>query len=57
MNCPPNLIRTLTPDRVKAYVEVPETKSGTYVREVKVDLPQGVKLVRVVPDRVQVQLD
>jgi YbbR domain-containing protein len=57
VNCPPNLIRTLTPDRVKAYVEVPETKSGTYVREVKVDLPQGVKLVRIVPDRVQVQLD
>ena len=57
VNCPPNLIRTLTPDRVKAYVEVPETKSGTYVREVRVDLPQGVKLVRVVPDRVQVQLD
>lgn len=57
VNCPPNLIRTLTPDRVKAYVEVPETKSGTYVREVKVDLPQGVKLVRVVPDRVQVQLE
>lgn len=57
VNCPPNLIRTLTPDRVKAYVEVPETKSGTYVREVRVDLPQGVKLVRVVPDRVQVVLD
>lgn len=57
VNCPPNLIRTLTPDRVKAYVEVPETKSGTYVREVRVDLPAGVKLVRVVPNRVQVQLD
>ena len=57
VNCPPNLIRTLTPDKVKAYVEVPETKAGTYVREVKVELPQGVKLVRVVPDRVQVQLD
>jgi YbbR domain-containing protein len=57
VNCPPNLIRTLTPDKVKAYVEVPETKGGTYVREVKVDLPAGVKLVRVVPDRVQVQLE
>jgi YbbR domain-containing protein len=57
VNCPPNLIRTLTPERVRAYVEVPETKSGTYVREVKADLPQGVKLVRIVPDRVQVQLD
>ena len=57
VNCPPNLIRTLTPDKVKAFVEVPETKSGTYVREVRVELPQGVKLVRVVPDRVQVQLE
>jgi YbbR domain-containing protein len=57
VNCPPNLIRTLTPDRVRAYVEVPETKSGTYVREVRVELPQGVKLVRVVPDRIQVQLE
>lgn len=57
VNCPPNLIRTLTPDRVKAYVEVPETKAGTYVREVKVDLPTGVRLVRVVPDRVQVLID
>ncbi|MGZ3654540.1 MAG: CdaR family protein [Bdellovibrionota bacterium] len=57
VNCPPNLIRTLTPDKVKAYVEVPETKAGTYVREVKVELPQGVKLVRVVPDRVQVILE
>lgn len=57
VNCPPNLIKTLTPDRVRAYVDVAETRSGTYVREVKADLPAGVKLVRVVPDRVQVQLD
>lgn len=57
VNCPPNMIRTLTPDRVKAYVEVPENKAGTYVRDVRVDLPAGVKLVRVVPDRVQVQLE
>lgn len=57
VNCPPNLIRSLTPDRVQAYVEVPETKSGIYVREVKADLPAGVKLVRVVPDRIQVRID
>lgn len=57
VNCPPGLIKTLTPERVRAYVDVPETRSGTYVREVKADLPAGVKLVRVVPDRVQVQLD
>jgi YbbR domain-containing protein len=57
VNCPPNLIRSLTPEKVNAFVEVPETKGGTYVREVKVELPQGVKLVRVVPDRVQVQLE
>jgi YbbR domain-containing protein len=57
VNCPPNLIRTLTPDRVQAYVDITETKSGIYVREVKAELPAGVKLVRVVPDRVQVQLD
>ena len=57
VNCPPNLIRSLTPEKVRAYVEVPETKGGIYVREVKVDLPPGVKLVRVVPDRVQVQLE
>lgn len=57
VNCPPSMIRTLTADRVKAYVELPETKSGTYVREVKVELPAGVRLVRVVPDRVQVQIN
>jgi hypothetical protein len=57
VNCPPNLIKTLTPEKVHAYVDVPETKSGTYVREVKADLPRGVKLVRVVPERVQVQID
>jgi YbbR domain-containing protein len=57
VNCPPSLIRSLTPDRVRAYVDVPETRPGTYVREVRVELPDGVKLVRVVPDRVQVQLN
>lgn len=57
VNCPPNLIKTLTPERVRAYVDVPESKAGTYVREVKTELPRGVKLVRVVPERVQVQLD
>jgi YbbR domain-containing protein len=57
VNCPPNLIKTLTPERVRAYVDVPENKTGTYVREVKTELPRGVKLVRVVPERVQVQLD
>lgn len=50
VNCPPNLLKSLTPERVKASVG-PEGKS----REVKVDLPAGVKLVRVVPDRVQVE--
>ncbi len=57
VSCPPNLIRTLTPDQIKAYVDVPETKAGTYVREVRADLPAGVRLVRIVPDRVQVQLN
>lgn len=57
VNCPPNLIKTLTPERVRAYVDMPESKAGTYVREVKTELPRGVKLVRVVPERVQVQLD
>jgi YbbR domain-containing protein len=57
VNCPPNLLRSLTPDRVQAYVEVLETKPGIYVREVKADLPQGVKLVRIVPNRVQVRLE
>lgn len=57
VNCPPNLIKTLTPEKVRAFVEVPETRAGTYVRQVRAELPAGVKLVRVVPDRVQVQLD
>jgi YbbR domain-containing protein len=57
VNCPPSLIRSLTPERVRVSVDVPETRPGTYVREVHVDLPEGVKLVRVVPDRVQVQLN
>lgn len=57
VNCPPNMIRTLTPEKVRAYVDVQETKSGTYVREVKAELPAGVKLVRVVPGKVEVRLD
>jgi YbbR domain-containing protein len=57
VNCPPNLIKTLTPERVKAYVDVADTRAGVYVREVKAELPPGVKLVRVVPDRVQIQLE
>lgn len=57
VNCPPNLIKTLSPEKVRAYVEVSDNKTGVYVREVKVDLPHGVKLVRVVPDRVQVKLE
>jgi len=57
VNCPPNLIKTLTPDKVKAFVKVSETASGLYVKAVNAELPKGVKLVRVVPDKVQIKVD
>lgn len=57
VSCPPRLIRSITPDKVSAVVRLTETQPGTYVREVTVQLPEGVKLVRVVPDRVQLQVD
>lgn len=57
VNCPPKMIQSLTPDKVKAYVQVQEKQPGSYVKDVKVDLPSGVKLVRVVPDKVLVQLE
>jgi YbbR domain-containing protein len=56
VSCPANILQTLTPDKVKAVVNMGNSSAGTYSREVKVELPAGVKLVRVVPDRVQVQV-
>ena len=57
VNCSPKVIENLTPDRVHAYVKLSETQPGTYVREIRVDLPVGVKLVRIVPDRVQIKVE
>ena len=57
VSCPPQQIKSLTPDKVQVTVEFPETKPGTYVRELKIELPEGVRLVRVVPDKVQVRLE
>ncbi len=56
VNCPPALIRGLTPDRVKAFVHFDGSRPGTYVREVQVELPRGVRLVKVVPQRVQIKV-
>jgi YbbR domain-containing protein len=56
VNCPPALIRGLTPDKVKAYVHFDGSRPGTYVREVQVDLPKGVRLVKVVPQKVQIKV-
>ncbi len=57
VRCPPKLIRTLTPERVSAFVNLKGLRPGQYVREVQVRLPRGVKLVRVVPEEVKVQLE
>ncbi len=57
VSCPPKMISTITPDKVKAYVIVLDKQAGSYVRDVKVELPIGVRLVRVVPDKVQVQVE
>lgn len=57
VQCPASLIQELTPDRVKAKVVLGKMISGIYLREIKVELPPGVKLVKVVPDRVQVQVE
>lgn len=57
VRCPPDLIRTLTPNRVEASVTVRNDRPGQYVRKVDVRLPAGVKLVRVVPEEVKIQLD
>lgn len=57
VRCPPDLIRTLTPNRVEAVINMKNEKPGQYVRRVDVRLPSGVKLVRVVPEEVKIQLD
>jgi YbbR domain-containing protein len=57
VNCPPGLIQSFTPDKVRATVSVGDAGPGIYLREVKVELPPGVRLVRVVPDRLQVQVE
>lgn len=56
VNCPPSLIKGLTPDRVKAFVRIDGSRPGVYVREVQVQLPKGVRLVKVVPQRVQIRI-
>lgn len=56
VNCPPSLISGLTPDRVKAFVRFDGARPGVYVREVQVELPKGVRLVKVVPQRVQIKV-
>ena len=43
-------------DEVKAIIALGDVAPGTYLSEIKVELPAGVRLVRVVPDRVQVQV-
>lgn len=57
VSCSPAMIKQLTPDRVQASVKLTESQPGTYVREVSVQLPAGVRLVRVVPDRIQLQVE
>ena len=58
VNCPPNLIHMITPEKVRAYIKMGDAKVGTTItREVHVDLPNGVRLVKVVPDRIQVRTE
>lgn len=57
VSCPPNIIKTLTPDKVRAIISLGDPAPGTYLREIKAELPAGVRLVRIVPDRVQVQVE
>jgi hypothetical protein len=57
VRCPPDLIRTLTPNRVEAVIQMKGSRPGQYVRRVDVRLPSGVKLVRVVPEEVKIQIE
>jgi YbbR domain-containing protein len=54
VNCPPNLIRTLSPERVRAVVALDGAAVSGSMHKVEVDLPPGVRLVRVVPAKVRV---
>lgn len=57
VRAPAKQIRSLNASKVRAYVNLQNSDPGVYIREVRVDLPGGVKLVRVVPSQVRVQLD
>jgi len=57
VSCPPKLIHSITPEKVRAFVQIDEKQAGSYIKDVKVDLPVGVKLVRIVPDKIQVQIE
>ena len=57
VRCPQKLIKTLKPSKVHAGVDLSGLKPGQYVREITVRLPQGVKLIRVVPEEVKIQLE
>lgn len=54
VNCPAALIKTMTPEKVSAFVDLQDAKAGTHIREVKTTVPVGVKVIRVVPNRVEI---
>ncbi len=56
VSCRPELLKGLTPAKVKAWVKVPSSKPGAYDLPVEVELPDGVKLVKTVPQKVQVKV-
>lgn len=56
VRCPKHLTHTLTPKRMGATIDLRGKKPGQYLKKVKVKLPRGVKLIRVVPQKIKVQL-
>lgn len=57
VRAPSKQMRNLSAKKVRAYINLQNSAPGIYVREVRVELPGGVKLVSVVPAQVRVQLE
>lgn len=50
-------LEELTPREIEAYVNLEEAVKGSNILPVKVELPQNIKLVSVVPEQVEVEID
>lgn len=50
-------VEELSPREIEAYVNLEEVFKGVNVLPVKVELPQGIKLVSVFPEQVEIEID